>query len=50
MRNYESGFYSDYQVGEIFLKRYILLHLDDNYEKVKLLCLMSKKLKWLNDE
>lgn len=50
LKNLDHGFYSDREVGELFLKRYVLINLDSNFEKVKFLSLMVKKLTLLNDE
>lgn len=50
MKQYDSFFYTDAQVGEIFLEKYILIHLDNNIDKINLLSLMTKKLNLLQDE
>lgn len=50
MRNLDSSFYSDEDVGREFLEKYVIIHLNNNYQKVELLSFMSKKLKLLNDD
>lgn len=50
MRNYSPAFYSDTEIGKKFLQRYVLIHLEDNWEKIKLFVFMIKKLWKLQNE
>lgn len=51
IRNEDTSFVSDVEVGKLFLQKYILIHLTDNWSKIKLFSYMVKKLwKLYNNE